>query len=119
MSQELLGKVVQVLHGAIAARDDSARSDADLVERFTTAREEGAFRALLQRHGPLVLGVCRRVLGNAEDADDAFQATFLVLVRKAGSIRKSSSLASWLHGVAYRVSLEARTRAALLLDIFR
>jgi RNA polymerase sigma factor (sigma-70 family) len=96
----------------MTAPDAGDGTDAGLLDRFARRREEAAFTALVRRHGPMVLGVCRRVLGNAADADDAFQATFLVLVRKAGSIRQSASVASWLHGVAYRVALGARTRAA-------
>ncbi len=88
-------------------------TDADLLGRIAARREEAAFAAVLERHGPLVFGVCRRVLADVQDAEDAFQATFLVLARKAGSIRRGASLASWLHGVALRVSLEAKTRAAL------
>jgi RNA polymerase sigma factor (sigma-70 family) len=112
MAREQFDTLLHLLRNAVGPRTDKDTTDADLVHRFATAGEEAAFTVLLQRHGPLVLGICRRVLGNAEDADDAFQATFLVLVRKAGSIRKGASVASWLHGVAYRVSLEARTRAA-------
>jgi RNA polymerase sigma factor (sigma-70 family) len=112
MPGKQLGALLEFLRAALGARGPGDTMDADLLDRFTGQRDEEAFTTLLQRHGPLVLSVCRRVLGNAEDADDAFQATFLVLVRKAGSIRKSGSLASWLHGVALRVALEARTRAA-------
>src|SRR5262249_11405186 len=71
-----------------------------------------AFEALVRRHGPMVLGVCRRVLRDADDADDAFQATFLVLVRKSASIARRELLANWLYGVAYRAALEARSAAA-------
>jgi RNA polymerase sigma factor (sigma-70 family) len=86
-------------------------TDRQLLQRFTTRQDESAFEALLQRHGPLVWGVCYRVLRNTPDAEDAFQAAFLVLVQKAGSIRKQTSLASWLYGVAYRLTLKARERA--------
>jgi RNA polymerase sigma factor (sigma-70 family) len=86
-------------------------SDADLLERFRSRREEAAFTLLVQRHGPMVLALCRRVLGDAHEAEDAFQAAFLVLVRKAGTIRKQSSLAAWLYGVASRIAHKARMRS--------
>src|SRR5262249_10764714 len=111
MARKQLSMFLEFIRAAMSTKVRGDAADADLLARFAGQREEGAFAALLQRHGPLVLGICRRVLGNAADAEDAFQATFLVLVRKADSIRKSGSLASWLHGVAYRVALEARSRA--------
>ena len=83
-------------------------TDAELLVRYADAREEAAFEALVHRLGPLVLGVCRRLLGDDHAADDAFQATFLVLAKKARAIRKSKSVASWLHGVARRVAIRAR-----------
>ncbi|HMF11061.1 MAG TPA: sigma factor, partial [Gemmataceae bacterium] len=87
-------------------------SDAQLLERFADCREEPAFDALLRRHGSMVLSVSRRVLHQAQDAEDVFQATFLLLARKAGSIRKRESLASWLHGVARRLALKVQARDA-------
>jgi RNA polymerase sigma factor (sigma-70 family) len=90
-------------------------ADGELLERFASRRDaaaEAAFAALVERHGPMVLRVCRDVLRNEHDAADAFQATFLVLVRRAGSIRKGDSVASWLYGVALRVASVARSSAS-------
>jgi RNA polymerase sigma factor (sigma-70 family) len=87
-------------------------SDAELLERFVRCRDEGAFAALVTRHGPMVLGVCRRALTDVHDAEDAFQATFLVLVRKAGAIGYRELLAPWLYGVARRTAAKARGRTA-------
>jgi RNA polymerase sigma factor (sigma-70 family) len=100
------------LRGLIAARHDRATTDRELLDRFVGGREEAAFAALLQRHGGMVLGVCRRVLRDAHDAEDACQATFLVLARKAPSIRRRDSLGSWLHGVAVRVARNLRRSIA-------
>jgi RNA polymerase sigma factor (sigma-70 family) len=79
-------------------------SDQELLDRFVAGQDDAAFRVIAERHGPMVLGVCRRALGCPHDAEDAFQATFLVFARSAHSIRKAQALASWLHGVAGRVS---------------
>jgi len=90
-------------------------SDEELLGRFVARRDddaEAAFAALVERYGPMVLGVCRRVLGNRHEAEDAFQATFLVLARKADSIARPERLANWLFGVARRAGLDARARAA-------
>jgi RNA polymerase sigma factor (sigma-70 family) len=89
-------------------------TDGQLLERFLTGRgageaAEAGFTALVDRHGPMVLRVCRQILGDTHDAQDAFQATFLILVRKAGSVRKRDSVASWLHGIARRVARRARS----------
>jgi RNA polymerase sigma factor (sigma-70 family) len=93
----------------------SGLSDAELVKRFTSSvgpAAEQAFEALLGRHGPMVLGVCRHILRRPQDVDDAFQATFLVLVRKARSIQVDESLGPWLYGVAYRTAIRARWKVA-------
>jgi RNA polymerase sigma factor (sigma-70 family) len=86
-------------------------SDAALLSRFARERDEAAFAALVRRHGPMVLGVCRRIVGDTHLADDAFQASFFVLARKCATVRPGSALAGWLHGVGRRAALEARTLA--------
>jgi DNA-directed RNA polymerase specialized sigma24 family protein len=87
-------------------------ADGQLLDRFVQQRDEAAFEELLARHGPCVLGVCRRLLGNETDAADAFQATFLVLVRRAGSVRQSAAVGGWLYGVACRVARKIQRAAA-------
>jgi RNA polymerase sigma factor (sigma-70 family) len=87
-------------------------SDSELLRRFVSARDESSFELLVWRHGPMVLAACGRVLSDPHAQEDAFQATFLTLVRKAGSIGKRQSVGSWLYKVAYRIALRARARAA-------
>lgn len=91
-------------------RTDQGASDEKLLQRFTDASDEAAFADLVRRHGPMVLGVCQRILNNEQDAADAFQGTFLVLVRKAASLSQPELLGPWLYGVAYRTALKARAR---------
>ena len=87
-------------------------SEGELLDRFVLRRDEAAFEALVARHGPMVLGVCRRLLDDPTDVEDAFQATFLILVKKAGTLRARDLLANWLYGVALRVAKRARLNAA-------
>jgi RNA polymerase sigma factor (sigma-70 family) len=112
MASGQLRTVLRHIHRVASPRPDGEATDAELLERFAARQDESAFEALVRRHGALVLGVCRRVLGNRHDAEDAFQATFLILFRKAASIRKGNALGGWLHEVASRVSLRARASAA-------
>src|SRR5262245_52943241 len=103
------------LHHLRGLRDIEALSeapDAQLLDRFARAGEEAPFAVLVRRHGPMVWSVSRRVLPNLHDAEDVFQATFLLLARKAPSIRKAGSVGSWLHGVAHRLALKARLQQA-------
>src|SRR5262249_19887972 len=111
MTRAVASPILQLVRQVAIDQRGQLVSDHDLIRRFDGQRDEAAFRALLLRHGPMVLDVCRGVLGNDADAEDAFQATFLVLARKAASIRKTASLGSWLHGVAYRTALKARVRS--------
>jgi RNA polymerase sigma factor (sigma-70 family) len=94
-----------------ALRQLTADGDEVLLRRFV-AGDEGAFHAIVGRHGPVVLDVCRGVLRNEADAEDAFQATFLLLARKAASVRSPGALGAWLHGTAHRTALKARAAAA-------
>jgi RNA polymerase sigma factor (sigma-70 family) len=111
MTHAPLGVVLRHLRTLVDAETRAAETDGHLLARFTAHRDEAAFATLLRRHGPMVLAVCRRVLACLPDAEDVFQATFLLLARKAASIRKHESVGSWLHGVAYRLAVAAKTQA--------
>ena len=100
------GIILEHIRKLVAAQRRDELPDQQLVQRFAEQRDELAFTTLVRRHGPMVLRVCRRVLHNWQDAEDAFQATFLTLARKADSIRKQESVGCWLHGVAYRLALQ-------------
>src|SRR5262245_63930831 len=106
-----LRTVVRHLHRLAGAGETAPSADADLLARYAATRDEAAFAEIVQRHGPLVWAVCRTGL-TAADADDAFQATFLVLARRAAAVRKPASLACGLSGVARRVARTGRTRQA-------
>src|ERR671923_168660 len=112
MATGQLSRVIGRLRSVLAQQDATGLADGDLLRRYVRQRDEAAFEALVRRHGPMVYGVCRRVLHNAHDAEDAFQATFLVLVRKAASVVPREFVANWLYGVAYRTAQKARAAAA-------
>ncbi len=103
-----LNTLIHYLRHSIAHGGDAALTDAQLLERWVGQHDPAAFELMLWRHGPMVLNTCRRLLPRREDIEDAFQATFLVLVRKAGSIRRREGLAAWLHRVACRIACRAR-----------
>jgi RNA polymerase sigma factor (sigma-70 family) len=106
-----LSQFLRRLGGLSPEREADGLTDGDLLERYVRRRDEAAFEALVRRHSPMVLGVCRRVLGNPDDAEDAFQAAFLVLVRKGATVMPRQMVGNWLYGVAYRTALEARGAA--------
>ena len=106
-----MGEAIQQLGRVALALEASRATDAQLLERFLATHDETTFEVLVRRHGPMVLGVCRRALPNPQDAEDAFQATFLVLVRKADSIVPRGMVGNWLYGVAYQTALKARAMA--------
>src|SRR5271165_2648433 len=112
MASGQLNTVVRHLHKLNDAAEAGTASDAELLGRFAGRQEEAAFAALLRRHGPMVLSVCRRVLGNLHDAEDAFQATFLVLVRRAAAIAPQEMVGNWLYGVAHQTARKARATLA-------
>jgi RNA polymerase sigma factor (sigma-70 family) len=112
MGNAPLHGVLRHLDGLREAPALSGPADAQLLERFARGHEEAPFAALVRRHGPMVWAVSRRLLPHAHDAEDVFQATFLLLVRKAASIRKAESVGSWLHGVARRLALQVRVQQA-------
>lgn len=104
--------ILQLIHRVVEDQRTREASDELLLRQFTASRDDKIFHALVCRHGPMVLDVCRAVLPNEADAEDAFQATFLILALKPGSIRKAAALASWLHGVAYRTALKSQSEFA-------
>jgi len=112
MRHAAFSSFMQMLRRVAAGHARDEQADAELLARFVRQRDEAAFEALVHRHGPMVWGVCRRLLTRTEDAEDAFQAAFVVLLRRARSIRDGSLLGNWLYGVAYRVAVRARARAA-------
>jgi RNA polymerase sigma factor (sigma-70 family) len=112
MATAAMGEVIQHLRRTVLLRDGVGLTDRQLLEDYVSRRDEAALEALVLRHGPMVWCVCRRVLANQHDAEDAFQATFLVFVRKAASIASRELLANWLYGVAYQTSRKARATAA-------
>src|SRR6266853_479737 len=112
MATNQLRGVLQTLRRATLHQEEPARTDGQLLERYVKSREEAAFADLVRRHGPMVWGVCRRVLSSDHDAEDAFQATFLVLVRKAASVVPREMVANWLYGVAHQTALKARAISA-------
>jgi RNA polymerase sigma factor (sigma-70 family) len=112
MARTSFAAVVHHIHTLAGAAATRRLTDSHLLRRFTDDQDEAAFAEIMRRHGPLVLSVCRRVLGHEQDAEDAFQAAFLVLARKAGSIRKGESVGSFLYGVAYRIAMKERGKLA-------
>jgi RNA polymerase sigma-70 factor (ECF subfamily) len=112
MATAQLGDLRQFLSKFLGKASNEPLPDGQLLHRYVVRRDEQAFAALVERYGPLVLGVCNRVLRNAHDAEDAFQATFFVLARRADSLDGSGALANWLYTVAYRTAVKVRNQSA-------
>jgi RNA polymerase sigma factor (sigma-70 family) len=112
MANRQLSMFLRRLRRVVLLSSAGGPSDSELLQRFVQGRDEEAFELLVWRHGAMVLNVCRRVLRREHDAEDAFQATFLTLVRKAGAIGKREAVGSWLYKVAYRIALRARGAAS-------
>src|SRR6266849_5314656 len=111
MATSQISEVIQHLRRTALLRDGAGLTDGQLLEDYLSRREESALAALVWRHGPMVWGVCSRILRNHHDAEDAFQATFLVLVRKSASIVPREMVANWLYGVAQQTALKAKATA--------
>ena len=111
MPEQQLSDVIRYVRRIVGA-EDKVRTDRELLAAFANRNDQAAFTKLVKRHGPMVMGICRRVLHHLQDAEDAFQATFLLLARQSAGIRKQESLASWLHGVAYRMAHNAKRSAS-------
>jgi RNA polymerase sigma factor (sigma-70 family) len=112
MATAPMNETLQQLRRTVSPPEGARLSDGELLENFVMGRDDAAFGALVHRHGPTVWGVCRRILSCHQDVEDAFQATFLVLVRKAASVVPREMVANWLYGVAHRTALNARATAA-------
>src|SRR5579884_2052891 len=112
MSSAQVGVLLRHIRQLSAIHRDGDAPDQQLLERFATLRDEAAFAALLKRHGPMVLGVCQSVLHDLHDAEDTFQAAFLVLAQKADSIHRREAVSAWLYRVAYHLAVKAQASAA-------
>jgi Sigma-70 region 2 len=108
MATRQLNGFLRRVRTAMLVHEAEGASDAQLLDAFVGKKDEAAFATLVRRHGAMVWGVCRRVVGHVQDAEDAFQATFLVLARKASTILPRALVGNWLYGVAYRTALKAR-----------
>src|SRR5438309_4336818 len=112
MAAASMSSFLRRLTRGMAAETLQDQSDRQLVERLLAGRDEAVFEAIVRRHGPMVYRVCWRVLQQEQDAEDAFQATFLILAQQFRTVRRRASLASWLHGIGHRVALKARAQGA-------
>src|SRR6266849_741420 len=111
MPTSRMSDLIEHIRRSVLQREGASLSDGDQLRCFLRGRDGAAFADLVRRHGPMVWGVCRRLLYNHHDAEDAFQATFLVLLRKAASVQPRQMVANWLHGVALRTALKAKAMA--------
>ncbi len=116
MAKPVLRDVLEFLRKTRAAHELEQRTDRELLKRFVAQKEEAAFAVLVERHGRMVIGVCQRVLGDSHLAEDSFQATFIVLARRAASLGFNGSVAPWLYGVAQRIALKAKAQTRLRQD---